>query len=132
LPRLAEELREFFRRSRCGGFPFGFGRQPRVRPARVGVGLEIRDMDERPLQVERKQSGQRELPPGIAFVPIDRVAVIAGGAPVPAFGQPETRVGGAAGVDKSEILAIRDEARRELAGRDEDAKAQCLVVVTKA
>ncbi len=58
---------------RCGVFPFEFGRQPRPAPIGEGIGLEITDVRDRLIWIDRAKSGQSKVPPGaIAFGPVER------------------------------------------------------------
>src|SRR5579885_428695 len=75
-----------------GYFPFEFGRKMLAGPARERVGLEIADMANRRVRIDRFQSAERKLMPfAVDFPPVKRRFPRFRLHRVPAVGKPESR-----------------------------------------
>ena len=125
-----------------GVLPFGFGGQPRAvpgvavgrRPARKRVGLEVADVRDRRVRVDRHQPVQREAgPAAIALaLPVQRRLDLVLAHPIPAGRQPPARVGVAAVGDELGPFAVGDQAVAERVRPQLLAMPRALVVEGEA
>src|SRR6185295_2394316 len=108
---------------------FLLGRQMFAGKARKRIGLVVADVRDWRGGVDRLQAAERELlPAAIAFLPVAGCgpALVLHGRP--AVGEPERRIGVAAGLDEFEPLAVGDEAARDAHGSDQNAMRGTFVV----
>jgi hypothetical protein len=130
-PSLAEALHQS-RRHTDSMLPFGFGRQPRARPARVGIGLKKTDMTHRRIQIERPRSVQRKFGPcATLFPPVQRCAPPVVAHTIPAVRQPQIMPRIAPVCDELKVLAIADKPICDLVGAKEDLMTRRFVVKRK-
>ena len=121
------------RRARGGVLPLLFGGQARVAPARVGVGLEVADVGDGRVRVERQQAAQRlRVPDAVALLPVQRRLPAALPHGTPALRQPETRGVVAAGIHEREVLPVDHRPIGEPIRAQVNGVARALVVERKA
>lgn len=125
------------RRDGPGGhhLPLRFRRQPGSRPARKGIGLEVREVYNRLRRHKRLRAVQREFLPFPSIrptPPIQRRLERKLGPPVPAFREPVLGVAIAAITHESQIFGVADEAFSQCKRLQEQRMAWRLVVEAKA
>src|SRR5262249_32655865 len=113
--------------------PLGLGREPRARPARVGVGLVVAHVAHGLVGPQRRHAREGEAPPlAVALLPVEGRAPAARERGGETVGEPELRARVAAVAHELEVLGVGHGPRGELEGLDEDAVARALVVEGEA
>src|SRR5258706_8866326 len=96
------------RRVARGDLPLGFARQPRARPARVGLGFIETDMAHRRMRVDRLLAVHSEgVPAPLALTPLLRRLPAAPRHRVPSRAEPQLRTSIATVVDEVEEVPVR-------------------------
>src|SRR3954469_19347350 len=112
-----------------GYFPFGFSREPRACPLRVGISLVVANVAYRFIWLDAPPPRQRVIPPlAIALLPVQGGIPAVGGELVPSVGEPKLGMLVAAIADEFEILAIRHAAGSKLEGLQVDVVARLFVI----